>query len=284
MEEMDSFRTLYELALEYEGDALYSDVLEPSIPAAKTLMRRLDHFRELRRSPPGQAAMEDLWSLFALSVLNDYLVIPLRLSSREYRQFFSALGFDCFDQSGGFNPVLCEIVVLANWPDPEDGVTTGRQYWPGLRLGELVFSRCAVDVYCHPSYGLINGIADRSVLYFTYNRMRREADHPSHGWGSNSRWRSDFYRNYVTGGFAFLNVDGKYDLATAATGDKELDGITPEEAGDLLLHRSYVRFSEQPGRWPYYWRMAIENTDLPWPQSSGKVVPFQEALSLANVL
>lgn len=88
----------------------------------------------------------------------------------------------------------------------------------------------------------------------------------------------------MTGGFAFLNVDGKYDLATAATGDKELDGITPEEAGDLLLHRSYVRFSEQPGRWPYYWRMAIENTDLPWPQSSGKVVPFQEALSLANVL
>jgi len=76
----------------------------------------------------------------------------------------------------------------------------------------------------------------------------------------------------------------KLDLATVATGDKELDGITREEAEDLLLHKSYVRFPEQPDRWPYRWRMAIENPDLPWPQSSGKVVPFQEALSLANVL
>ena len=25
----------------------------------------------------------------------------------------------------------------------------------------------------------------------------------------------------MTGGFAFLNVDGKFDLATVATGDKE---------------------------------------------------------------
>ncbi len=286
---MESFRALSEEVSDYVGDDLYRDVLEPRIPAAKALLLPLNHFHELRHSLPGEVAHEDLWVLFSLSVLNDQLLRPLQLSRGEYRQFFTELGFTCFDAPSHFNPMLCEIVDVGNWPKPDDGIEVGNQSWPGLLFGEMVFSRCAVDVYCSASHGIVEGIADRSVLYFTNSRMRRETDDPSHGWGSNSRWRTDFFRNYLTGGFSFLNVDGEVDLAIATTDTEEKlatdnDGITIEEAKDLLLHRCFVRFPERPYMWPYKWKLAIANSELPWLQNCSNVVPFQRALSLAKVL
>jgi hypothetical protein len=62
--------------------------------------------------------------------------------------------------------------------------------------GELVFSRAAVSVSCHPSFQILEGVADRSRLYVTDRRMRRDVVNLSHGWGSNSRWRTSFRFDY----------------------------------------------------------------------------------------
>src|SRR4051794_29725035 len=124
----------------------------------------------------------------------------LRLSRRDYRRFFEALGFCVFGPPASFNPLTCEIVHVGNWPSPEEGIRIGGCFWPGLRFGEMVFSRCAVNVFCHPSHGVVEGIADRSTLYFTNYRMRRDCSDLSHGWGSNSQWATNLSRNYEAGG------------------------------------------------------------------------------------
>jgi hypothetical protein len=277
---IESFRELYELVIEKDWTDLYADVLEPQIDAARRLLAPLRHLQTLRDAPPG--SIPDLTQLFALSALNDYLLLPLRLSESQYRHFFQELGFEVFEPDGIFSPLRCEIVGVANWESAESGICLGARYWPGLRFGEMIFSRSALDVRCHPSHGIVRGIADRSPLFFTNRRMRREVHDLSHGWGSNSRWRTDFSRNYETGGYAFLNVDAEYDLATIDHANKALDSLPLDAACELLLHRCFVRY---PGNadFPYKWRIAVENKDPLWPLESSKVVPFETALHAAGV-
>ena len=93
---------------------------------------------------------------------------------------------------------------------------------------------------------------------------------------------TDFSRNYETGGYAFLNVDAEYDLATIDHAHKALDSLPIEAARELLLHRCFGRY---PGNadWPYRWRMAVKNKDPLWPLESSKVVPFETARRAAGV-
>ena len=48
----------------------------------------------------------------------------------------------------------------------------------------------------------------RSPLYFAYQRNGRVARDLSHGWGSNSQWRTNFRRDYLWNGCYVFNADG----------------------------------------------------------------------------
>jgi len=192
-----SFIGLYYQLMEYKGDNVYRDVLVPFIPDGKAALEALSYLKRLKTALPYEARRDDLETLFALNVCNDFLLRPLVLSHAEYQAFFTALGMSVIPLEKQFNPVIHEIVGLGTFLKKEEGIITGAQYWPCVMFGELVFSRAAVDVYCHPSFGLVEGIADTSKLYFTNHRMRRKTEDLSTGWGSNSRWRTPFHRNYV---------------------------------------------------------------------------------------
>jgi hypothetical protein len=49
---MQCFRELYEEAVQYEGENLYTDVLEPRLDAARGLIAPLRHARTLRAAAP----------------------------------------------------------------------------------------------------------------------------------------------------------------------------------------------------------------------------------------
>ncbi len=283
---MHCFRELYEEAVQYDGESLYADVLAPRLDAARGLLAPLRHAATLRDAPPMSMPDEALFELFALSVLNDHLLLPLRLSGGEYRGFFAALGLEPFEPQGLFDPLGCEIVGVGESPRPEDGITLGACYWPGLRFGELIFSRCAVDVFCHPAHGIIRGIADRSTLHFANRRMRRECHDLSHGWGSNSRWGTRFARNYASAGYAFLNVDAQDDIGDPNPPDRVLEAMPLEAARELLLHRCLVRPWEGQAdfREPYWFRMAIKHARPLWPLDAAQVVPFAAALRAAGIV
>ncbi|WP_347254771.1 hypothetical protein [Leminorella grimontii] len=279
------FRALHDEIMAYSGNALFQDVLRPAIPRLKAIMASFEYLRRLEDSRPGIVNSDDLMRLFALSVVNDHLLLPLNLSREEYLHFFQELGFEPYDRPEAFTPALCEIISVGNFNSFSEGITLGRSYWPGLRLGELIFSRCAVDVYCPPEYGILNGIADKSVLYFTNQRINRPAHDCSHGWGSNSRWKTAFSRNYQSGDFTFYNVDGRMDLADTASRelleDLKEQKITIDEARELLVHRCWVgKKALEDDFFPYLWRMAVKNSETvsEWPLATDAIVQFNVAL------
>lgn len=282
---MESFRDLYGLSQEYTGYDLYADVIKPNLDAACELMEPLQRFRRLRDAPPitlKECANSGLYDLFALQVLNDYLLLPLTVSQQEYQQFFTALGFEVFTPDRMFNPLYCEIVEASNWGQPEEGILADGCYWPGLRFGEMIFSRCGVHVRCHPSHQILAGVANQSKLYFTNRRLNRECEDASHGWGSNSRWATAFHRYYETDGFVFLNVDGGGDLSASRTpghGGTMFDDLPVEAARELLLHRCFVQYNEpHEDPFPYHWCLALRN-DVPlWPLPEANIVSFKDAL------
>jgi hypothetical protein len=275
------FRSLYDALGSYGGNNLFGDVLVPAIPAALEVMKPLAGMRSLRDVPRQGCAREDLYELFALSVVNDVLLLPHRVSAKEYATFFAAIGFS-IALPQAFDPLTCEIVKVGNWPSRAEGVRLGRSYWPLLMFGELVFSRAAFDVLCHPSHGILEGIAERSTLYFTQDRSNRNTNCLSHGWGSNSRWRTHFHRNYLTASHSVFNADGTIDLALSLAGEEKHPhrvnsnhGLPIDARRELLVHRCFVSRIDEEERWPYNDVLVVRGRST-WPLREGDLVPVRE--------
>jgi hypothetical protein len=271
---LESFRELHGSVVGYEGRRLFDDVLAPALDGARSLMRPLERYRTRAQTRPVEH--EDLWELFALSVVNDVLLEPMRVSLDEYVRFAEGLGFETFG-GGVFHPIRHEIVGVANVGVPGEGVTVHGTYWPGLKLGELVFSRAGVVVSCHAAVGILEGVADCSPLYFTHQRMGRRAHDLSEGWGSNSRWRTTFARNYDEPELACFNVDGKFDLADARSYEdpKSPNRELPIAARrELLMHRSFVGYKSTEDDWfPYHDVLYVRRGRLAWPLDETLLVP-----------
>ncbi len=273
-----SFRQLHELLMEYEGPSPFEDVLRPAIPAARALMEPLRRYRS--RQAVQTPVDEELWSFFALSVVNDVLRLPLAVTQREYLHFFEALGFEPFER-GDFSPVRHEIVKVGNWPRVEEGIALGRTYWPGLMFGELVFSRSAVDVLCHPSFGIHAAVVNGGTLYFTQDRMGRETHSLAHGWGSNSRWRTPFRLDYEEREHVVFNALGRMDLADPTCLEHEeggQQGLPIEARRELLMHRCFVSYAKgHTEDWsPYRDTLAVRRSGPPWPLDEAQLLRVDE--------
>ena len=73
-------------------------------------------------------------------------------------------------------------------------------------LGNMMFSRAGVSVRGGRNH-IRKEIVERSTIYWTYWRRYRPSNDLSHGWGSNSQWRTSFRRDYQTEESYFYNVD-----------------------------------------------------------------------------
>ncbi|WP_434380664.1 hypothetical protein [Melittangium boletus] len=277
-ESLTGFRDLHELMLDYEGTDLFADVLAPSIPRAQALLAPLRSYGDRRALT--EVSDEALHAFFALSVVNDTLLLPLRVSLREYLRFFEALGFAPFS-GGDFSPVRHELVEVSNHARPDEGIQLGRTYWPGLMWGELVFSRSAVDAFCHPSFQLHADVVRRSPLYFASSRMRRPTHSLAHGWGSNSRWRTPFRLDYEEPGHVVFNAFAKHDLADPSSwaGDARAAQDLPLGARrELLVHRSFVSYAPGPDEecFPYNDTLALRRDGPLWPLEESRLVRVRD--------
>ncbi|OBY90889.1 hypothetical protein A6723_021960 [Pseudomonas sp. AU11447] len=283
----DSFRSLYYALIQHSGEGRYEELLKRSLEELHALMSTLEPLKRLNSSRPGTVDQEKLQELFALSVINEHLLCASDFSLSEYQQFFRALGFVPFDPPAQFNPALCEVMSVDN-STAEQSIALGHCHWPGLKFGELIFSRCAVDISCPQSLQIINGFADCSTLYFTNHRNHRPVHDLSHGWGNNSRWRTAFHRTYEIGNLTLYNVDGSIDLADPEAAetlkDLELQRLALVEAQELLIHRCQVGASRQMHDYfPYDWTMAIAGNPQ-WPLRPENIMSIEQALadSLVN--
>ena len=99
------YRELYDSLLEYDEGSLYPDVLAPWLKANADERIWLRAFASRRGSPVPSADVEDLWRLYALSRVNDTLLLRFQrgtadgsdwpgplISRAEYVAFAEALG------------------------------------------------------------------------------------------------------------------------------------------------------------------------------------------------
>ena len=257
-----SFRHLYRLILDYEGERLYGDVLLPREDDVQAATSALSEFRQADGPTIGEDALrEGLWDLYALGRINDYLLLPFQgdergrwdgpaISQEQYLDFFAAAGFTPFT-SNSFSPFRHEIVRVQQSESAVEPIRVNGTAWPGLMFGEMLFSRSGVAV----SGGgdrVNKRVAKHSTLYLTYRRLHRKTIDLSQGWGSNSQWRTDFRRDYEHDDKWSYHADGKHLLSQDATTGRDRDGLTAEERIELCTNRCFiVTGKDNADLWPY---------------------------------
>ena len=256
------FRQLYHLILDYEGDRLHQDVLLPWEDQARVTTSLLSAFKQADSPAIDEESLQEgLWSLYALSRINDYLMLPFQddergvweypgISQGQYLDFFTAAGLTPF-LSDSFSPFRHEIVRVQPSEYPDEPIRVVETVWPGLMFGNLLFSRSGV-VVSGGSGHVDKRVAEASTLYFIHRRLHRRTNDPSKGWGSNSQWRTDFRRDYEHRGQWVYHADGKNLLGLDATAGGDRDGLTAEERIELCKNRCFiVTGKDDVDLWPY---------------------------------
>lgn len=222
-----------------------------------------------------------LWSLFALSVCNDHLLLLLNrgeLTVAEYRSFFTDIGMQVssIDQSyyhPFYHEIYCvdEIIRIGE----HEQIIIKDQLYPTIMFGDLQFSRAGVSVYNHPCIDKF--LAEKSDMYFTNRRDNRLCHDLSHGWGHNSRWRTDFIRNYETEKEWKFNVDGEVDLSNVEDYEQYYQQYNSEipvsviAAKELLINRCFIHRNSIPKKtqsdlFPYDWHIDIAKDNFNYVQ------------------
>jgi hypothetical protein len=257
------FRQLYHQMLDYAGESLYESVLLPSLGEACGCVVELSHFRRLSDAGGHDPDnMDAVWQLYALGRVNDFLLLPFqddgrgrwngpRVSHRQYLDFFMRLGLTPFTCEQ-FSPFHYETVKVDQAADPAEPSRVREHLWPGLKFGQLIFSRSGVQVVGGTQH-VVKEVAEHSTLYFTYRRLHRRTQDLSMGWGSNSQWRTDFRRDYETNGKRYYHSQGKNPLGLGMAAAADRNGLTADERIELCQNRCFIRSrQDDTDLWPYH--------------------------------
>lgn len=254
---------LYKALLAYQGKDLYAEVLSHWLAESTAEIDWLKKLSAQSNTPLPEADQETLWRLYALSRVNDLLLLIFQakdahsndwpgppISGEEYRTFMNALGMQEASPQP-FSPFYHEIVVAAPAVKKESAISVTEFLWPGMTLGNMLFSRAGVRVNGGSDF-LNCSTATTSTLYWTFRRKYRPHQDLSHGWGGNSQWRTRFRRDYHIGDSYFYNVDGKYDLSGEQPAKMAENDLSVPERIELLTNRCFI-LSEKPHDdcWPY---------------------------------
>jgi hypothetical protein len=294
------FRRLYEGLLEHDdGVGGRRAYLSGQRTAVAEHLAELAPLRNRERLPVGGYTGDDEqpWrttKLYGLSRVGDYLIErfcadggPDAGGRAVHTEFFSAVGLVPFEHAEAFSPFHHEVFAVEQDPSAT-GVTVEEVLWPGLWFGDLLFSRAGVRVRA-PRHLVDATVATTSTLYFTFRRRPRRTDDLSHGWGSNSQWRTSFPRFYADQDGLHLNWDGEVDIGgdppALRAGWSEDETEPLDRRRELLLHRCFVRGplpADARGRFPYGDRLSLVAAEWPLLPESIVRVPWAEEAAPAG--
>ena len=257
------YRGLFDSIHTKDCRPLYAHVLAPWVDAHAAERDWLCSFASRSGSPVPPAEPEDLWRLYALSRVNEILLLcfqrgradgtdwpGLKVSLDEYVWFAESLGL-AVAEAQPFSPFYHEIVKVDQADNEEQPVTLLSTFWPCLMLGNMMFSRAGVRVSGGKRF-IRKEVAESSTLYWAYRRKNRPYQDLSHGWGSNSQWRTSFRRDYLLGRAVHYNVDRRHDLSRPESRSEDRDGLTCEERIELLTNRCFITAMKAHGDlYPY---------------------------------
>jgi hypothetical protein len=242
----------------HDDGAAYVHMLARWAAQHPTEVEWLVSLAERRGDPIPQATTSELWRLYALSRVNETMLLRFqagddrshwqgpKLTAQEYSGFMNSLGLREV-QAEEFTPFCHEIVSVDQADDDAETITVADVHWPCLMLGDLLISRAGVAVRGGRRH-VVKEVAETSCLYWAYRRRHRPTTDLSVGWGSNSQWRTCFRRDYLIDGVRYYNVDAQADLL-----QDRPTGLTPQDR-QLLIHRCFITDPEPVpagDEWPY---------------------------------
>lgn len=258
-----NFRTLFNSILAYRGWTLYWHVLVPWLEMHAAEKCWIQAISERRGSPIPAVSTEESWELYALSRCFDLMTLNIRrgcvpgsnrsktsISAEELAQFASSLGLTCIDQPE-YSPFYHEIVEVEQDIDDSCPVVLLSTFWPCLMLGEMMLIRSGVTIGAGRTH-VRKEIVETSRLYWAWQRWNRPTMDLSHGWGSNSQWRTHFRRDYRIGSTLYFNVEGGNDLTDPESTRTDSNPLSRDMRIELLINRCFVKSPEPTGDlWPY---------------------------------
>jgi len=254
--EQRPYRELYDALMEYEGDAAYAGLLRPWLRDNDGERRWLGAIRARRGDPLPRITPDESTRLYALSRIVQLLQLSFAppvaerawtvpaIGPGEFAEFMEALGLEATGRPD-FHPFHHEIVSVDEAPAESAAPELVEVLWPGYTLGPLLVSRAGARVRAGRAH-LRKEIAERSTLYWAFARNHRPATDPSAGWGSSSRWRTEFRCDFAIDGRLHYNA-----FAREMPGGPD-DGLSEDERLELLRHRCFVtRARQHDDLWPY---------------------------------
>jgi hypothetical protein len=211
----------------------------------------LAEFADRRTATIPPATPEQLARLYAFSRVNDLLLLAFQptenpdafrpeLPADEYLAFMTFLGFRPA-RASQFSPFFHEVVLVSQSTRDDEPISVVETLSPCLMLGDMMFSRAGCAVRGGRDH-VVKAVAERSTLYWAWRRNNRPCEDLSMGWGSNSQWRTDFRRDYLSGGRFHFNVDGRYDATRPEDRSPwNTDPLPTDQRIELLTHRCFVR-------------------------------------------
>lgn len=274
------YRKLFEGLIESKSNSVYEDVFAPWLVEAHAQREWLTQFAARPGDPYPEADIVELCKLYALSRVNDLCIDQFQpqvqpgehwytctggtnITVDEYLRAFSTLGLTIVKRAA-FHPFFHEIVMVEQSSNEDDPIEIVEIRWPCLMLGNMMFSRAGVAVRGGRNY-IKKEVAENSTIYWTYCRRYKRTNDLSHGWGSNSQWRTDFRRDYFVDGNYYYNVDveplvdvpahRKFNLddESVVFDEWSVGSATRLQRIELLKNRCLIHADIQPDTdfWPY---------------------------------
>lgn len=244
-----SWVELYYSLCGYDGLDAYSDVLARWLRCHPEETRWLEAFSRRTDGSWPTANGDELCRLYAVSRVTSTLLLRFQtgradgtdfpgpaIGVEDFRRFHEALGFWVPDPPS-FHPFFHEITAVHQAAAAEAPIKIVARLWPPLMLGSMMFCRAGSIVSAGSAHA-VKAVAEGSKLYWTFRRKDRPCNDLSHGWGSNSQWRTGFRRDYRSPlGFCY-NVDARRSL-NAAVGP--VDGVEASAMIELVRNRGLIR-------------------------------------------
>jgi hypothetical protein len=212
-----------------------------------------------------QTTDENLCLLYAISRVTQLMMLRFQtgrvdgdyrgplIDRDHFQSFHETLGLTTYIPEQ-FHPIKVEIVNVTENATTNSKPKILETVWPGLMLGDLVFQRagCRLDAGKQEMPRLL---AERSTMFWAHRRKHRFYQDQSHGWGSNSQWRTAFRRDYIRDGYCQYNVDGK-DLLERLSFDEHAADIAFDGMLEVLRHRCQISIAKtgQYDLYPYPYR------------------------------
>lgn len=254
---------LYSALLEYDGKDAHADILVPWVMCNPGERRWLAEFASRDGGHEAEASVEERCRLYAASRVTSILLLRFQedrgygggyagppISPEGFRQFHESLGFRV-PAPTPFHPFYHEIVGVEQAGSPEAPIEVAREAWPALMLGDMMYCRAGCIVSGGAAH-VAKEIAEQSKMYWSFRRKDRPCEDLSHGWGSNSQWRTSLRRDYRSPAGFHFNVDGRESLNADA---QDIDEIGRTAMLELLLHRCMTRTAtDDADLYPYPYR------------------------------